>query len=85
MRDAAMKKKIHLLFVVGIWLIAANGYAAGFDGATVKLYSEGKLVATYEAKSGGRLVGSCYVFESKSEIHRKAITVCGTFTVEEKK
>ena len=85
MRDATMKKKIYLMLAVGILLISSNTNAGGFDGATVRLYSEGKLVATYQAKSGGRLVGSCYVFESKSEIHRKSITVCGTFTVEEKK
>ena len=80
-----MKKKIYLIFMTCILLISSNTYSEGFGGATVKLFSEGKLVATYQAKSGGRLVGSCYVFESKSEINRKSITVCGTFTVEEKK
>ena len=80
-----MKHIIYLILSTCVSLISANAYSVMFDGAVVKLYSEGKLVATYEAKAGGQLIGSCYVFESKSEIHKKTITVCGTFAVEEKK
>ena len=80
-----MKKILHVTLSVFALLIATHAYSALFEGATVKVYSDGKLVEKYEAKSGGQFVGSCYVFDSNSEIHKKAITVCGTFVVEEKK
>jgi len=78
-----MKKLILYVLATYILLISTSTYPVMLDGAIVKLYSEGKLIATYEAKPGGHLVGSCYVFESKSELHEKLITVCGTFSVEE--
>jgi len=65
-------------------MLSTQVYSGVFSSAVVKLYSDGKLVATYQAKSGGKLIGSCYVFSSKSNIHKKKITVCGTFSIEEK-
>ena len=77
--------KIYFLLLSCVLVVSTNTYSDVFSGEIVKLYSDGKLVAKYEARSGGKLVGSCYIFKTKSKLHEKTITVCGTFSVEEKK
>ena len=77
--------KIYFLLLSCVLVVSTNAYSGVFSGAIVKLYSDGKQVAKYEAKSGGKLVGSCYVFKTASKLHEKTVTVCGTFSVEEKK
>lgn len=79
------KPKWYFIILSVTLLLSSEAYSSMFGGVMVKVYSDGKLVSTYKGKSGGRLIGSCYVFEAASEIHEKTITVCGTFTVEEKK
>lgn len=73
------------LFVILILFVSTTTYADVVTGAVVKLYSKGKIVNVWKAKRGGRIVGQCYVFESDSKLNEKTITVCGTFSVEEKK
>lgn len=52
--------------------------------AVVKLYSEGKLVATYNAVDEGRMDQGCYVFHINASLNKKLeVRVCGTFTVEQ--
>lgn len=75
--------KMYFLLLSCALVLSTSAYSDVYSGAIVKLYSDGKLVAEYEAKSGGKLVGSCYVFKSKSKLREKTITVCGTFSVEE--
>ena len=80
-----MIKLFHMTLSMFALLMTTNVYPALFEGAIVKVYSNGKLVEKYEAKPGGKFVGTCYVFDSNSELHKKTITVCGTFVVEEKR
>jgi len=79
------KTKWYFILLASALILSTEAYSSMFGGVVVKVYSDGKLVTTYKGKSGGRLVGACFVFEAASEIHEKTITVCGTFTVEEKK
>lgn len=78
-------KSKSLFFILTCMLITStNAYSRISSGTIVKLFSGGKIVGTWNAKIGGRIVGSCYVFE-ENKIHAKKITVCGTFSIEGKK
>lgn len=78
------KHKCHFLTLICVFIVSTNAYSRISSGTIVKLFSGGKIVGTWNAKIGGRIVGSCYVFE-ENKIHAKKITVCGTFSIEEKK
>ena len=49
----------------------------------VKVYSQGKVMATYEAVDRGQMDNNCYVFHVKKRVRDLEVRVCGTFTVEQ--
>ena len=51
--------------------------------AIVKVYSKGKVMATYEAIDRGRMDNDCYLFHVKKGVRDLEVRVCGTFTVEQ--
>ena len=51
--------------------------------AIVTVYSEGKVMATYEAVDRGRMDNDCYVFHVKKGVRELEVRVCDTFTVEQ--
>ncbi|VAW95392.1 hypothetical protein MNBD_GAMMA20-1516 [hydrothermal vent metagenome] len=50
--------------------------------ALVTLYSEGKVVVTYEAVDAGHADGNCYIFHVRKGVRDVEVRVCGTYTVE---
>lgn len=72
--------------VVGINLASVLfgvSYADLRTQAIVTVYSEGKVMATYEAIDRGRMDKDCYVFHVKKGVRELEVRVCGTFTVEQ--
>ena len=53
--------------------------------AIVTVYSDGKVVAIYEAVDQGRMENNCYVFHIRKNVQDVEVRVCGTFTVEQVK
>jgi hypothetical protein len=51
--------------------------------AIITVYSDGKVMATYEAVDQGRMDNDCYVFHVKKGVREPEVRVCGTFTVEQ--
>jgi hypothetical protein len=51
----------------------------------VTVYSDGKVVATYEAIDRGHMENNCYVFHIRKGVQDVEVRVCGTFTVEQVK
>jgi len=51
--------------------------------AIVTVYSDGKVMATYEAVDLGRMDNGCYVFHISKSVREVEVRVCGTFSVEQ--
>jgi hypothetical protein len=70
----------------GIWLgsvLFGISHADLRTQAIITVYSEGKVMATYEAVDRGRMDNDCYVFHIKKGVRELEVRVCGTFTVEQ--
>lgn len=74
-----------LKYVVFFLVIASFSAASASITAVefVKVYSEGFMVAIYEAVEKGRMDGNCYVFKIRKRGRTLTVRVCGTFVVEE--
>ena len=51
--------------------------------ALVTVYSEGKVMATYNAINRGHMDDRCYVFKVRKGVRDLEVRVCGTFSVED--
>lgn len=88
-----MKRTTSICTRLGLYLMAMSVYT-GFivpdianadirTQAIVTVYSQGKIMATYEAIDRGRMDNDCYVFHIKKGVRDLEVRVCGTFTVEQ--
>jgi hypothetical protein len=66
-----------------MWFDAAHSDVRTQEIVTV--YSDGKVVAVYEAVDRGRMENNCYVFHIRKGVQDVEVRVCGTFTVEQVK
>lgn len=87
-----MSKALKLNTVRSVMLVCAMGFGATWveqaradirTQAIVTVYSNGKVMATYEAVDRGRMEDECYVFHVRRGVRDVEVRVCGTFTVEQ--
>ncbi len=87
-----MSKALRLNTVWGVMLVCAMGCGATWveqaradirTQAIVTVYSNGKVMATYEAVDRGRMEDECYVIHVRRGVRDVEVRVCGTFTVEQ--
>ncbi len=82
-----MKPLLRSALTYAVIFIAITSFSVSDASVTtveiVKVYSEGKLIATYEASEKGQMDGDCYVFKIRKGARNLNVRVCGTFIVEE--
>lgn len=81
-------RQVKTAVILGLALASAfhGPSVAAYDirtAAIVRVYSDGRLVASYEAIDQGYMEGCCYVFHIRRGLRAVAVRVCGTFTVEQ--
>ncbi len=80
--------KFNLLGAIGFMLVCSNlllfdvTHADIRTRAIVTVYSEGKVMAGYQAINKGYMDDRCYVFMIRKGARDLEVRVCGTFTVE---
>lgn len=73
-----------VLLGTGIWSAWPSQAAVGpLEKATVRLYSNGQVVGTWEAIGPGRLEGDTFVFPVRKGVKDLDVRIRGTFTYEE--
>jgi hypothetical protein len=80
---AGKRGKSFLIIALCLMAVSLSAYAGIQTKEIVKLYSDGKLVDTWEAIEPGRMEGPCYVFKIRKGAFKPKVRVCGTFSVEE--
>lgn len=60
------------------------GVPAAFDSASVRLYSDGKLVGEWEAVGEGRVEGQTLVFPVAAGVRQLEVRISGTWSFEPK-
>jgi hypothetical protein len=68
------------------WPLAASTAATTrpFESATVRLYSDGKVVGEWEAVGAARVEGNTLVFPVRMGVQELRVRISGTFSVEPK-
>lgn len=84
---SSFKKALGITTIVGGISLASALFGVSHADirtqAIVTVYSEGKVMATYEAVDRGRMDNNCYVFHVKKGVRELEVRVCGTFSVEQ--
>ena len=82
-----VSRMFQILMIVSVMSIGTMWFDAVHSDvrtqAIVTVYSDGKVMATYEAVDRGHIDNKCYVFHIRKGVRDVEVRVCGTFTVEQ--
>lgn len=82
-----VSRMFQILMIVSVMSIGTMWFEAAHSDvrtqAIVTVYSDGKVMATYEAVDRGRMDNECYVFHIRKGVRDVEVRVCGTFSVEQ--
>lgn len=82
-----VSRMFQILMIVSVMSIGTMWFEAAHSDvrtqAIVTVYSDGKVMATYEAVDRGRMDNECYVFHIRKGVRDVEVRVCGAFSVEQ--